>query len=68
MVNPSAVSNFLTLDTNSNILTLVSNSKDDIGQYTVEVEIYLKRNQSIKNVQTMTITVNPCRLEALLAD
>ena len=68
MVNPSAVSNFFTLDTNSNMLTLVSNSNDDIGQYTVEVEIYLKRNTSIKNVQTMTITVNPCRLEVLIAD
>ena len=68
LVNPSAVSNFFTLDTNSNMLTLVSNSNDDIGQYTVEVEIYLKRNTSIKNVQTMTITVNPCRLEVLIAD
>ena len=50
------------------MLTLVSNSNDDIGRYTVEVEIYLKRNTSIKNVQTMTITVNPCRLEVLIAD
>lgn len=60
------MSSFLTFDDEIELLTLKSTNDADIGQYEVQIMIFLENSPNasvtISKTQTMKVTVNPCQV------
>ena len=61
IVNAAQYEPFLTLD-ETNQLVLDASQESEIGQYEVEIMIFFERDPLVNSVQTLMVTVNPCKV------
>ena len=62
IIDDSLVKSFITLDSEAQTLSIVPTNLSEVGRWEIEIEVSLVRDPLIKEVTTVTITVNPCQV------
>ena len=66
IVDDSLVKSFITLDSETQTLSIVPTHNSEVGQWEIDIEVSLVGDPLIKEVTTVTVIVNPCQVTELI--